>query len=120
MALLAKQVNKEILMIIYDLSSAYDLANHKILISKLKVYGFGLNALKWVESYLKNCKQFGSVSEKMSKTLYKNTKVPQGSRLSPLLFTCLNLTHLLSSKQSYKITLMQREEPIIFNINKII
>ena len=117
MALLAKQVNKEILMIIYDLSSAYDLANHKILISKLKVYDFDSNALKWVESYYK---QFGSVSGKMSKTLYKNTKVPQGSRLSPLLFTCLNLSHLLSSKQSYKITLMQREEPIIFNINKII
>ena len=56
--LFAKQDKKEILMIIYDLSSASDLVDHKILISKLKVYGFDSNSLKWVESYLKNCKQF--------------------------------------------------------------
>ena len=49
----AKQDKKEILLIMYDLSSAFHLADHKILISKLKVYGFDSNALKWVESYLK-------------------------------------------------------------------
>jgi hypothetical protein len=46
----AKQDKKEILLIMYDLSSAFDLADHKILIAKLKVYGFDSNALKWVES----------------------------------------------------------------------
>ena len=85
----AKQNKKEILLIMYDLSSAFDLADHKILISKLKVYGFDSKALKWVESYLENRKQFVTVAGEMSKTININTGVPQGSRLSPLLFICL-------------------------------
>lgn len=85
----AKQDKKEILLIMYDLSSAFDLVDHKILIAKLKVYGFDSNALKWVESYLKNRKQFVTVAGKMSKTIDINTGVPQGSRLSPLLFIIL-------------------------------
>ena len=40
--LVAKQDKKEIM---YDLSSAFDLADHKILIPKLKVYGFDSNTL---------------------------------------------------------------------------
>ena len=55
-----KQDKKEILLIMYDLSSAFDLADHKLLIAKLKVYGF--DSMKWVESYLKNQKQFVTVS----------------------------------------------------------
>jgi len=46
----AKQEKKEIPLIMYDLSSAFDLVDHKILIAKLKVYGFDSNALKWIES----------------------------------------------------------------------
>ena len=48
--------------------------------------------LKWVESYLKNRKQFVMVSANMSKThnIPKYIRVPQGSRLSLLLFyVCL-------------------------------
>ena len=44
----AKQDKKEILLIMYDLSSAFDLADHKILVAKLKVYRFHANALKWI------------------------------------------------------------------------
>ena len=69
----AKQDKKEIILIMYDLSSAFDLADHKVLLAKLKVYGFDSNALKWVESYLKNWKQFVTVEGKMSKTIDINT-----------------------------------------------
>ena len=96
----AKQNKKEILLIMYDLSSAFDLADHKILISKLKVYGFDSKALKLVESYLKNRKQFVTVAGKMSKTIDINTGVPQGSRLSPLLFICLMADLDLWTKES--------------------
>ena len=85
----AMQDKKEVLLIMYDLSSAFDLADHKVLIAKLKVYGFDANALKCIESYLKNRKQFVTVAGEMSKTIDINTGVPQGSRLSPLLFICL-------------------------------
>ena len=96
----AKQDKKEIILIMYDLSSAFDLADHKILLAKLKVYGFDSNALKWVESYLKNRKQFVTVEGKMSKTIDINTGVPQGSRLSPLLFICLMADLDLWTKES--------------------
>ena len=96
----AKQDKKEIMLIMYDLSSAFDLADHKILIAKLKVYGFDLNALKWVESYLENRKQYVIVSGETSKTVNVNTGVPQGSRLSPLLFICLMADMDLWTKDS--------------------
>ena len=41
-----------------DLSKVFDIADHKILISKLKNYVVTGNNLKWFESYLDNCKQF--------------------------------------------------------------
>ena len=96
----AKQEKKEILLIMYDLSSAFDLVDHKILIAKLKEYGFDSNALKWIESYLKNRKQFVTVAGEMSKTIDINTGVPQGSRLSPLLFICLMADLDLWTKES--------------------
>ena len=60
-----------------------------IWVSRMKVYGFDSNALRWVESYLENQKQYVTVSGKISKTVNINTGVPQGSRLSTLLFICL-------------------------------
>ena len=87
-------------MIIYDLSSAFDLVDHKVLITKLKVYGFDANALKWIESYLKNRKQFVMVAGEMSKTIDINTGVPQGSILSLLLFICLMADLDLWTKES--------------------
>ena len=35
-----------------DMSAAFDVVDHDILLSKLKLYGFDENALKWVEDYL--------------------------------------------------------------------
>ena len=37
-----------------DLSKAFDTINHNIMIAKLKVYGFSGEALKFMQSYLKN------------------------------------------------------------------
>ena len=39
------------------ISKAFDIVDHKILISKLKNYGVTGNNLKWFESYLNNSKQ---------------------------------------------------------------
>ena len=37
-----------------DLSKAFDTINHDLLLAKLKAYGFSLNAVKFMHSYLKN------------------------------------------------------------------
>ena len=47
-----------------DLSKAFDTADHKISISKLKNYGVRGNNLKWFESYLSNHEQFIAYSNK--------------------------------------------------------
>ena len=41
-----------------DLSKAFGTVNHKILLSKLDIYGIKGNILKWFESYLANRKQY--------------------------------------------------------------
>ena len=85
----AKEKRKEIIVLLYDLSSAFDTISHELLITKLQIYGFDKQATNWMRSYLKNRKQMVSVAGKISSTKEINIGTPQGSRLSPLLFICL-------------------------------
>ena len=85
----AKEMKREILIILYDLSAAFDTVPHQILIEKLRLYGFCQLAIKWIVSYLSNRKQFVEISGKRSGEEVINIGTPQGSRLSPLLFIIL-------------------------------
>ena len=85
----AKETKKEILVILYDLSSAFDTVCHKTLLIKMQMYGLNIHAIRWLSSYLEDRKQMVTVSGKMSSTVTTNIGTPQGSRLSPLLFLCL-------------------------------
>ena len=69
-----------------DLSKAFDTINHKILLDKLKYYGFSDLSLKLLASYLRNRKQFVCLGNTNSELLDIHTGVPQGSILGPLLF----------------------------------
>ena len=42
------EINAALLL---DLSAAFDLVDHKILIGKLRLYGLGPSAIQWVVSY---------------------------------------------------------------------
>jgi hypothetical protein len=77
------------LVLLYDLSAAFDTVSHEILLSKLKLYGFDCSAMKWIKSFLEERKQIVTVAGKMSNVQEMNIGTPQGSRLSPLLFICL-------------------------------
>ena len=72
--------------ILCDLSKAFDVINHKILLKKLNFYGIRGTAGKWLESYLTNRKQFVEIKDAKSKTLGIECGVPQGSILGPLLY----------------------------------
>ena len=78
--------NKYTLGVFIDLSKAFDTVDHKILLSKLEIYGVKRNLLKWFENYLTNRKQYVQINNK--KTAFENVicGVPQGSILGPLLF----------------------------------
>ena len=74
------------IILLIDFSKAFDLVEHKILLNKLEHYGIRGPALKWLESYLSNRKQYVSVNGAESTSLILEHGVPQGSILGPLLF----------------------------------
>ena len=69
-----------------DLSKAYDYLSRDLLLTKLEAYGFDLNSLNLIHSYLSNRKQRVKVGSSSSKWLEILIGVPQGSILGPILF----------------------------------
>ena len=69
-----------------DLSKAFDLVNHTLLLENLKLYHCNANTICWFQSYLKTRSQRVSVKSTLSKTQTINSGVPQGLILGPLLF----------------------------------
>ena len=72
--------------VLLDLSKAFDLVNHNILLQKLKCYKFSPSAIALFESYLSNRSQQVHISGKLSTAKELKAGVPQGSVLGPLLF----------------------------------
>ena len=62
----AKEENKLILQILYDLSAAFDTVEPRVIVEKLKVYGFDSISSKWMESYLTKRSQRTMVGGKLS------------------------------------------------------
>ena len=62
-----------------DLSKAFDTVNHDLLLAKLKAYGFSLNTVELMRSYLKNRKQRVQINNKFSSENIVIARNPQGS-----------------------------------------
>ena len=69
-----------------DLSKAYDCLPHNLLIAKLEAYGFDLNSLCLMYSYLDGRHQRVKIGSHRSTAKRIKIGVPQGSVLGPLLF----------------------------------
>ena len=74
------------LLVLLDLSAAFDTVQHNILLEALNTLGLG-RVSKWFRSYLSGRSQRILVRRCLSKKFYLNCGVPQGSCLGPLLFT---------------------------------
>ena len=70
-----------------DLRKAFDVINHRLLLSKLKNGGISGMAIQWLESYLKDRKQYVCWNGYCSDVLSVEHGVPQGSVLGPTLFS---------------------------------
>ena len=113
----AKELKKEIIMLLYDLSAAFDTVSHEILLAKFALYGFDSNAMKWMKSFLDQRKQTVAVNEKISSEKEINIGTPQGSRLSPLLFVCLMADMDLWTRNSLLANFADDTQSIIINEN---
>ncbi len=76
------------LLVLLDLSAAFDTIDHNILLNSLEnSVGISVSALAWFKFYLSDRHQFVAVNEEVSYRSQVQYGVPQGSVLGPLLFT---------------------------------
>ena len=74
-------------LVLLDLSAAFDTIDHEILLHRLhNVFGFGNTVLSWCQSYLENRSQIVTVHGKHSTPASLRHGVPQRSVLGPILF----------------------------------
>ena len=78
---------KNVVLLLLDLSAAFDTINHKLLLNKLtSMYGINGSVLGWFKSYLTNRSFKVAVNRSTSSSCWLEIGVPQGSILGPLLF----------------------------------
>lgn len=94
---LSTDAGKVTVLVLPDLSTAFDTVDHGILLQRLKSWvGISGKALEWFMSYLEDRKYFVEIGNCVSIKTAVTCGVPQGSILRPLLFKLhmLPLGHL--------------------------
>ena len=76
------------ILVLLDLSSAFDMIDYEILITRLAdSFGIRGTVLRWIKSYLYNRTQSIVIGDVQSVILPIDCGVPQGSVLGPMLFS---------------------------------
>uniref|UniRef100_A0A8C5DKA4 Reverse transcriptase domain-containing protein n=1 Tax=Gouania willdenowi TaxID=441366 RepID=A0A8C5DKA4_GOUWI len=90
-------------LVLLDLSAAFDTIDHYILLERLeKLLGITGTALNWFKSYLSDRYQFVHVNNRSSVYTKVSYGVPQGSVLGPILF-CIYMIPLGNVMRKYSV-----------------
>uniref|UniRef100_A0A8C1LVL1 Reverse transcriptase domain-containing protein n=1 Tax=Cyprinus carpio TaxID=7962 RepID=A0A8C1LVL1_CYPCA len=86
--LLATDAGDSVILILLDLTSAFDTVDHKTILSRLEFYvGIQGTVLSWFRSYLTNRSFSVKLGNFFSSPTQLSCGVPQGSILTPILFS---------------------------------
>ena len=85
--LMSLDAGNSVILLLLDLSAAFDTINHDMLLKRLSDIGIRGAALAWFESYLTNRNQFVKIGPASSDQCSLHHGVPQGSVLGPVLFS---------------------------------
>ena len=101
-----------------DLSKAYDVINHELLLKKLDHYGIRGIANSWFKSYLSSRKQYVSIENFSSNLADVVNGVPQGSILGPILFL-LFINDLCTLSSKIKCILFADDTNLFYSSNNL-
>ena len=119
--LIMMDTKTNVVLLLLDLSAAFDTINHDLLIKKLaKLYGISSVALNWFKSYLSD-RTFKVVVNGVSSSYCElSIGVPQGSILGPLLFIMYtrDVEHVIT-KYGFSVHLYADDTQIyfVFDVN---
>ena len=82
----------------FDFSSAFNTIQPALLTEKLTVMGVDSGLVEWITNYLSGIPQFVRLQGGRSDVLVSNTGAPQGTVLSPFLFTLYTSDFRYNSK----------------------
>ena len=86
--LLSADDKKVSILVLLDLSAAFDTIDHELLIDRLHSdFGLRDNVLRWFKTYLQDRSQAVKINDIYSSAVPLPFGVPQGSVLGPLLYT---------------------------------
>ena len=114
--------NKVVLLVLTDLSAAFNTVNNERLLSTLHAIGITGKALAWFTSYLQNRSQTITINGKQSRSQQLECGVPQGSVLGPILFniyTAANGLLLRQEKTNYSMYADETDLYLIFKPSEL-
>ena len=118
----------KIVLLLLDLSAAFDTVNHHLLLIKLsKKFGLSGTVLNWFKSYLGNRSFEVKIHHSKSSRCYLSIGVPQGSILGPILFILYTKElEYIARKHGFSIHLYADDtqlyiefNPLLFNMDSI-